>query len=315
MSVLELFTRHPANPILTVKDIPFPCKAVCNPAACRIEGETVLLLRAIDLQDRSHLVVARSQDGVGGWQVEAEPLLSPGPNAAWYETLGCEDPRITYLPDRQEYVIAYVGASEYGAGVCLATTRDFRTVERLGLVIHPYDKDAALFPRKIGGRYFLLHRPSAGPLENVWLSESEDLRHWGAPQCVLREEDKPGWDSGKVGAGPPPIETPDGWLLIFHGVEQRENGWLYRVGLTLLDLDDPSKIIARLPHWAMEPREAYEIAEDRPGILFPTGTTLVDGVLSLYYGAADTSVAFATANAATLLQALREAGAGARPSP
>lgn len=313
MSLEELFTRHPANPIITVQDIPFPAKSVCNPAACRLENETLLLLRVTDPEDVSQLVVARSSDGVGGWRFTTPPLLSPRPEAAWYETLGCEDPRITYLPDRREYVIAYVGYSQVGAGVCLATTWDFLTLERLGLVIHPYDKDAALFPRKIGGRYWLLHRPSSGPLENVWLSESEDLYHWGSPRCVLREEDKPGWDSGKVGAGPPPIETPDGWLLIYHGAEQKENGWLYRVGLTLLDLGDPSKIIARVPHWVLEPCEPYEISGDKPGIIFPTGTTLVNGVLSLYYGAADTSVALATAPLDSLLQALRKAGVESRP--
>ena len=306
MNDTELFQRHPANPILTVPDMPFPCKAVCNPAACRINGETLLLLRVIDPDDHSHLVVARSRDGVGDWQIQTPPLLSPGSDAAWYETLGCEDPRISYLPVRGEYVIAYVGYSPFGAGICLATTRDFHSVERLGLIIHPYNKDAALFPRQIGGRYWLLHRPTAGPLENVWLAESEDLRHWGNPQCVLQEKDQPGWDSGKVGAGPTPIETPDGWLLIFHGVQHTEEGWLYRAGLTLLDLENPSKIIARLPNWVLEPCEAYEMDGHKPGIIFPTGTVLIGDILYLYYGAADTSVALATAKLETLLGALRE---------
>ena len=308
MNGTELFLRHPANPILTVPDMPFPCKAVCNPAACRMDGKTVLLMRVIDPDDHSHLVVARSPDGIGDWQVQTPPLFSPGSPAAWYETWGCEDPRITYLPERGEYIIAYVGSSPFGAGVCLAATRDFHNVERLGLIIHPYSKDAALFPRQIGGRYRLLHRPTAGPLENVWLAESEDLLHWGNPRCVLQEEDQPGWASGKVGTGPPPIETPDGWLLIFHGVQHTEEGWLYRVGLALLDLDDPSKIIARLPHWVLEPHEAYEKDSHKPGILFPTGTVLTGDTLSLYYGAADTSVALATASLEMLLQALRESG-------
>jgi len=234
MNERELFRRDPANPILKAADMPFPCKAVCNPAACLVDGETLLLLRAIDNEDRSHLVVARSPDGIGGWRLQDPPLLSPGQNAAWYDAMGCEDPRITYLPDEGVYVIAYVGVSGQGAGVCLATTQDFQSVSRLGLVIHPYNKDAALFPRKIGGRYLLLHRPTAGPLENVWLSESKDLRHWGNPVCVLQEDQQPGWNSGKVGTGPTPIETPDGWLLIFHGVQLEQTGWLYRVGLALL---------------------------------------------------------------------------------
>lgn len=305
MNERELFRRDPANPILRAGDMPFPCKAVCNPAAC-LMGDETLLLRAIDTEGRSHLVVVRSQDGIGGWRVEDPPLLSPDQADEWYETLGCEDARITYLPDEGEYVIAYVGVSDQGAGVCLATTKDFQSVSRLGLVIHPYNKDAALFPRRIGGRYLLLHRPTAGPLENVWLSESEDLCHWGSPVCVLEEDQQPGWDSGKVGTGPTPIETPDGWLLIFHGVELEKSGWLYRVGLALLDRDDPGKIIAKAPNWVFGPMEPYELRAGLPGIVFPTGAVVQDGTLRLYYGAADTSVAVASAKLEDLLQVLRD---------
>jgi len=306
MSTPELFKRSPANPILKASDMPFPCQAVCNPAACLVDGETLLLLRVIDNDDHSHLVVARSQDGIGGWRMQDPPLLSPGQAAGWYETLGCEDPRITYLGDEGRYVIAYVGSSEQGAGVCLATTKDFRNVSQLGLVIHPYNKDAALFPRKIGGRYLLLHRPTAGPLENVWLSESEDLRHWGSPVCVLQEDQQPGWNSGKVGTGPTPIETPDGWLLIFHGVQLEETGWLYRVGLALLDLEDPSKIVAKGPSWVFGPTQPYELRGEKPGIVFPTGAVVQDGTLRMYYGAADTTVAVASAKLEDLLEVLRE---------
>ncbi len=306
MNEQELFTRSPKNPILQAGNLPFPCKAVCNPAACLLDGETLLLLRAIDNEDRSHLVVARSKDGVGGWQMQDPPLLSPNQGAGWYESRGCEDPRITYMADEGLYVIAYVGYSDQGAGVCLATTKDFQSVSRLGLVIHPYNKDAALFPRKIGGRYLLLHRPTAGPLENVWLSESDDLRHWGSPICVLQEDQQPGWDSGKVGTGPTPIETPEGWLLIFHGVEHEEKGWLYRVGLALLDLDDPSRIIAKAHNWVFGPTEPYELRGEQPGIVFPTGAVVEDGTLRLYYGAADVSVAVATARMDDLLQVLRD---------
>lgn len=306
MNEQELFQRNAANPILQASDMPFPCKAVCNPAACLVDGKTLLLLRVIDNEDRSHLVVARSQDGIGGWQIQDPPLLSPGHNAAWYETLGCEDPRITYLADEEQYVIAYVGSSDQGAGVCLATTKDFQSVSRLGLVIHPYNKDAALFPRKIGGRYLLLHRPTAGPLENVWLSESEDLRHWGNPVCVLQEDQQPGWDSGKVGTGPTPIETSEGWLLIFHGVQLEETGWLYRVGLALLDLDDPSRIIAKAPNWVFGPMESYELRGEKPGIVFPTGAVVQDETMRLYYGAADSTVAVANTRLENLLTILRE---------
>ena len=231
-NVKELFTRSPHNPIFTPSDLPYPAKFVCNPAATEIGDDTLLLLRVTDSRTGPTCTSpARPTAWAAGASTPSRcsrPDIAP----AWYDDMGCEDPRITWVPERGEYVIAYVGSSRYGAGVCLATTRDFLTVNRLGLVIHPYNKDAALFPRKIEGRYALLHRPTAGPLENIWLSqyEDEDLQDWGRPRCVLEECDQPGWDSGKVGTGPPPIETPDGWLLIFHGVQQVERGWVYRVG-------------------------------------------------------------------------------------
>lgn len=300
----ETFVRCERNPILTPADMPFPCKAVCNPGACLFEGETLLLLRVIDDDNHSHLHVARSKDGVTDWRIEKEALLTPRQGAAWYDDWGCEDPRITYMPECGEYMIVYVGWSRLGAGVCLASTRDFRTAERMGLMIHPYNKDAALFPRKIDGQYHLLHRPTAGPLENIWVSRSDDLIHWGDPRCVLEESDQPGWDSGKVGTGPPPIETTHGWLLIYHGVQQVDNGWEYRCGMAMLDKDDPSKVLGRWPAWIFGPKEPYEFQGNKPGIVFPTGLVVRDHTQYVYYGAADTCIGLATAKI-DMLQQLR----------
>ena len=260
----ELFQRHPANPILQPKDMPFPCKSVCNPGVCRFEGDVLLLLRVIGDDDRSHLYVARSQDGVTDWRIEPTPLLSPDIDARWYDDQACEDPRITYLEDREEWIIAYVGVSRFGAGVCLASTKDFQTVTRLGMAIHPYNKDAALLPRRINGTYRLLHRPTAGPLENIWMSESEDLIHWGNPCCVLEEQDQPGWDSGKVGTGPPPFEGEGGWVLIFHGVMRVNDAWEYplRPGPAGQRRPDPNHLpLARV---GLRPRRPLRDARRQP---------------------------------------------------
>lgn len=304
MDTMSLFTRAPSNPIIRPGDVPAPCMAVCNPGA-HLEGDdVVLLLRVIDPDNHSHIWVARSRDGASDWRYNPAPLLGPSVSTAWYETEGAEDARVVWSPERGEYVVAYVGVSRFGAGVCLATTRDFSEVTPLGLVIHPYNKDAALFPRQIGGRYYLLHRPTAGPLENIWVADSDNLTEWGNPRCVLEESDQPGWYSGKVGAGPPPIETEHGWLLIFHGVQLEETGWLYRVGLALLDREDPSRILAKTPQWVFGPEAAYEMQPPKPGIVFPCGAVIREGVLSLYYGAADSTVCLATAPLQSLLDAL-----------
>ncbi len=309
----ELFDRHPRNPIINPHDIPYPCDCVCNPAAHIVDGEVLLLLRVLDQEGSSHITVARSKDGVTDWRIEYMPLLAPGlhepdEEEMPYETWGCEDARITYLAERGEYVIAYTGYSPRGAGICLATTTDFRHVKRYGLVIAPNNKDAAVFPRKIGGKYWMLHRPMLGGQEHIWLTESEDLIHWGRPWCIIEERGGPWWDGDRVGAGPVPIETPEGWLLIYHGVKSTSHGPIYRVGLALLDLDDPRKVIKRLPFWVFGPKTDYEATGFIPGVVFPTGTVEMNGQLYMYYGAADTRIGLAVSTVQTLVDALNSEG-------
>ncbi len=310
MSVPPVFDRHPANPLLLPKDSPIPCKSICNPAAATIGGETLLLTRIIDNNDVSHLWVARSPNGVDGWRFDPRPLLAPSERAdasganEWYDTLGCEDPRVTYLPERAGYLIVYVGYSPFGAGVCLAATADFRQAERMGIVIPPYDKDAVAFPRHIGGRYLMLHRPTINGLENIWLMESDDLLHWGRPICVLQKGND-GWDGGKIGSGTPPIETPEGWLLIFHGAENTAQGWVYQVGLALLDLEDPTKVLARTKMPVFSPETSYEQGGVKPGIVFPTGLLRQGDDLRMYYGAADVGIALASTTVGRLLEAVK----------
>ncbi len=309
----ELFERHPQNPIINPHDLPYPCDCVCNPGAHIVDGEVLLLLRVLDQEGSSHITVARSKNGVDNWRIEYIPILAPGLHEEGdeeqpYESWGCEDARLTYLEERGEYVIAYTGYSPRGAGICLATTKDFRKVKRYGLVIAPNNKDAAIFPRKIGGKYWMLHRPMLGGQEHIWLTESEDLIHWGKPWCIIEERGGPWWDGDRVGTGPVPIETPEGWLLIYHGVKSTSHGPIYRVGLALLDLENPRKVLKRMPRWIFGPKESYESSGFIPGVVFPTGTVEMDGKLFMYYGAADTRIGLAISTVETLLQALREEG-------
>ncbi len=304
----ELFERSAYNPIINPSDIPYPCDCVCNPGAICVSGETLLLLRVIDQLGSSHITVARSKNGETDWKIDTEPLLAPTDRNLPYEVYGCEDPRVSFLEDRDEYAITYTGFSPLGAGVCIATTKDFRTVERFGLVLAPNNKDASIFPRKIKGRYWMLHRPALGSMEHIWLAESEDLIHWGRPWMIIEERGGPWWDGEKVGGGPPPIETPDGWLIIFHGVQQTSHGPIYRVGIALLDLEDPRKVIRRLPRWVFGPKETYESTGLIPGVVFPTGAVVEGDDIHLYYGAADTRIGLAHGKISTLLAALRQEG-------
>jgi predicted GH43/DUF377 family glycosyl hydrolase len=293
-----LFVRSPANPIVTAADLPYHANTVFNPGATRVGDETVLLIRVEDLRGISQLQVARSTDGEHDWRFDPEPLLRADVDLDPEETWGCEDPRLTWLAERDEWAIAYTAYSRRGPLVSLATTRDFRTVQRLGPVMPPEDKDASLFPVRFGGRWAMIHRPTPlRGLAHMWLSFSPDMRHWGDHKLLLEAHEGAWWDAGKIGLGPPPLETAHGWLLMYHGVRQTSDGPIYRVGLALLDRDDPSIVLCRCPEWVFAPEAPYEITGDVGRVVFPCGWVLDEpnDRLSLYYGAADTVIGMATA--------------------
>ena len=234
-----------------------------------------------------------------GRPLHGQPLLE-----TQEECWGIEDPRITKCDD--DYYIVYTGFSSGGPLVCLASTRDFRTFTRVGVLSSPEDKDAALFPRRFDGQWKLLHRPvprAEGMGAHIWLSTSPDLEHWGNPQLLFEARKGGWWDSNKIGLGPPPMETAKGWLICYHGVKTTAAGNLYRLGLALLDLADPTKVIARSNEWVFGPSAPYEVTGDVPGVVFPCGWLLMpDGdTVRMYYGAADTTIAVAEASLADLL--------------
>lgn len=299
-----LLQRHATNPILTAADWPYAVHSVFNAGATRLrDGTTLLLCRVEDRTGHSHLCAARSANGVDGWVIDAEPTLRPDPERHPEELWGIEDPRITFVEELGRYVIAYTAFGRGGPGVALALTDDFRSFERLGQVLQPEDKDAALLPRRVDGRFALLHRPMTHGRGDIWLSFSPDLRTWGAHHPVLQARRGGWWDANKVGLSPPLIETPRGWLMMYHGVRQTASGSLYRLGLALLDLERPDQCLLRGPCWIFGPDAPYEREGDVPGVTFPCGYTLdPDGdTLNLYYGAADTTVALATGSTRQML--------------
>jgi len=308
MSTPGLFSRYVGNPILTAADIPYRANTVFNAAAAAIDGESILLMRVKDLRGISHLTVARSDDGRTGWRVDPEPTVMPDPDHHPEEVWGIEDPRITWLPEREEWAVAYTAYSRRGPLVSLATTHDFRHFHRLGPAMPPEDKDAALFPRRIDGRWALIHRPTplAGPA-HIWLAFSPDLRHWGDHTLLLPAREGAWWDAGKIGLGPPPLETPEGWLMLYHGVRSTASGSLYRAGLALLDLEDPRRVLHRTDEWVFGPSEPYEQTGDVGGVVFPCGWIHdpVTDELRIYYGAADSAIALATATLSDLVAYVR----------
>jgi len=305
---LELFHRYQANPILTAADWPYPIHSVFNAGATLLpDGTTLLLCRVENHRGHSHLCVARSANGMDHWQIDQQPTLLPDPESP-EELWGIEDPRITYVGELKKYVIAYTAYSRVGPGVDLALTEDFKHFERYGMIMPPEDKDAALFPHRIDGRWAMIHRPVSFHGAHMWMSYSPDLRHWGGHKLMLKAREGGWWDANKIGLSPPPIETEQGWLVIYHGVRQTPGGCIYRLGLALFDLKAPERCLKRGDEWIFGPQERYEKRGDVSNVVFPCGTTVApDGdTIRLYYGAADTTIALATGSIRACLARLND---------
>ncbi len=304
-----LFERDPRNPILRAGDLPYPANSVFNAGVTEIDGETLLLLRVEDRRGISHLTVARSRNGVDGWRIDPEPSLPPSPEAHPEEIWGIEDPRITYLEEQRLWAITYTAYSSAGPLVSLATTTDFRTFRRLGPVMPPEDKDAALFPVRFGGRWAMIHRPVStfpGVGAHIWISYSPDLKHWGDHKVLIPARQGGWWDANKVGLSPPPLLTPEGWLILYHGVRTTASGAIYRLGLALLDRENPCRVLARSDEWIFGPEEEYELFGDVGKVVFPCGWLLDGDEIRLYYGAADSCLALARGRLSELLAWLGE---------
>lgn len=301
---IPLLTRHAGNPILSRENWPYPINSVFNAAAVRLaDGDTLLLCRVEDRRGISHLCAARSANGVDEWRIDTEPTLLANPREYPEEVWGIEDPRITYVPELEKYAVAYTSFARGGPGVSLALTRDFHDFERYGVIMQPEDKDAALLPRRINGYWAMIHRPVTTLGAHMWISFSPDLRHWGSHKIMLEARRGGWWDANKIGLCSPPIETPKGWLTIYHGVRHTASGSIYRLGLALFDLERPDVCLQRGESWMFGPEASYERTGDVNDVVFPCGQTIdADGdTINLYYGAADSCIALATGSISAFL--------------
>lgn len=293
----ELFIRNANNPIIKPVDIPYSVNAVFNAGCTRYNNETLLLLRVEDKRGISHFTIARSKNGINKWKIDAKPAMEPLPDIYSEERWGIEDPRITFLQDLNKWAIVYVAFSDNAPSVSLALTEDFKSFERIGAVLPPENKDAALFPVKFNGKWAMIHRPAPrrkGCKPNIWLSYSPDLKNWGNHKPLLKAREGTFWDSTKVGLSAQPLLTTKGWLILYHGVKETSNGNMYRLGLALLDKDNPRKIIERSSEWVFGPTTDYERLGDVGNVTFSCGWLIERKEIRLYYGAADSALCLAT---------------------
>ncbi len=246
------------------------------------------------LTSLSHFRVATSDDGVC-FRADPRPAFFP---ATRYEAFGVEDARITQIDGA--YYVNYTAASGLGIVTALARTADFRTFERLGIIFGPDNKDVAIFPEKIGGRYHAFHRPAVrhAGLPSIWIASSENLIDWGRHEIVVRPRSDR-WDCERVGAGSAPVKTPHGWLALYHAADHATR---YCLGALLLDLEEPWKVIARSDEPFFVPEALYERTGFMPDVVFHNGTVdRGDGTLELYYGGADLVTCGASVRIADLL--------------
>ncbi len=303
---MPIIRRYESNPIITADDLPCQSSAVFNSGCIKEDGLYRMMLRIEDIDGAQHFRTAQSQDGIKFTIAEDPVAIPPSEDMHRFELL-CYDPRITKLEDT--FYITYAAHGSKGVRIALLRTDDFVNYERIGYISQPDNRNGVLFPERIGGRYVRFDRPTVahgqGGKGDIWVSFSPDLVHWGDSRLVA-ETRLERWDGHKLGAGPAPLRTDEGWLVLYHGVYERCNGLVYRCGVMLLDLEQPWKVIARSKGCIMGPREPYERVGDVPNVVFVTGAVAeADGTVKLYYGAADTVMCLAFSTLDELIDAAK----------
>jgi beta-1,4-mannooligosaccharide/beta-1,4-mannosyl-N-acetylglucosamine phosphorylase len=301
----DVVWRYSGNPIIGWN--PIPCAArIFNSAVVPVDGAFAGVFRADHRNGRPQLHVGRSADALR-WKIADDPIRWVDADDMPRPTSYAYDPRVVLLDG--SYHVTWCDDFP-GPSIGLGKTDDFARFVRLETALMPFNRNGVLFPRKIRGQYVMLSRPSDSGhtrFGDIILSHSPDLVYWGRHRLVMRSGGLGWWQGVKIGAGPVPIETCEGWLLFYHGVSGPCNGFVYSMGAALLDLDEPQRVIYRTRDYLLTPEKEYETVGFVPNVAFPCAT-LVDadsGRIAIYYGAADTYTAVAFAQVDELLDHLK----------
>ncbi len=313
----DIVKRYVNNPILTPDDMPAPCCAVYNSGVVKTpEGEYIMASRFEEPNKTQCIWVSRSKDGIN-FVPDAEPVkivCKPEDEEEFNEIVYLNgnkgsligswfDPRIN--PVDGEYYITYCVGGDYGCRIAIGKTKDFKTIEHVSFPMHVLNRNAVLFPEKINGEYWMLHRPQNAASTSggfIWIASTRDWEYWGNCKVVAKPEQY--WENTKIGPAAPPIKTEKGWLIVYHGVFPNCNGVNYGCGVMMLDLEKPWKVIGRCPDPILYVKEPYEMIGQVPNVIFP-GAVIPedDGTVKIYYGGADYVQCLATAKLDDLINA------------
>lgn len=301
-----VFRRYEHNPVVTAANVP-RANSIHNSAIVRLpSGKYAGVFRVDEIDFCYRLHAGFSDDGVK-WGIDPDYIRMLSDDPEIFVSDHSYDPRITEIEG--VYYLTWCNSKPRGGpAIGMAKTTDFKTFVQMEDPFQPPNRNAVLFPRKLNGKYAMLHRPSDRghtPFGDVWYSESPDLTHWGHHRFVFGPS--PGWQGTKVGPGPSPIETDEGWLLIYHGVWGSCNGFLYYAGGALLDLEKPWKVLYRTRDYLIAPTMPYERVGDVPNVVFPSAAVVYPetNTIRVYYGCADTCVSMAEADMGELIEFIK----------
>lgn len=305
---LDPVWRFSGNPIIGRRGNKIS-NSVFNSAVVRFEDGFAGVFRCDSRSISMDIFVGRSKDGIH-WEIEDTPIQFEGADPEILKREYRYDPRVCFIEDR--YYVTWCNGY-HGPTIGIAYTFDFKKFVQLENAYLPFNRNGVLFPRKINGMYMMLNRPSDNghtPFGDIFISQSKDLEFWGRHRYVMGtiKEDASAWQSTKIGPGPIPIETKEGWLMIYHGVINTCNGFVYRMGVALLDLDEPWKVLKRSKNYILAPHELYECVGDVPNVVFPCATLHDEetGRIAIYYGCADTVTGLAFTTVDKLLAYVKE---------
>jgi beta-1,4-mannooligosaccharide/beta-1,4-mannosyl-N-acetylglucosamine phosphorylase len=302
----QVVWRYDANPIIGWNPIPSAAR-IYNSAVVPYKGEFAGVFRADHKNGRANIHFGTSKDAIK-WDIRNEIIQWKDLNGKDFEPGYAYDPRVVRI--ESSYYVTWC-TEFYGPAIGVGKTDDFISWTRLPNAFIPYNRNGVLFPRKINGKYIMLSRPSDTghtPFGDIFLSESLDMIHWGNHKYVMGKGGRGWWQGTKIGAGPVPIETKEGWLLIYHGVSGTCNGFVYSFGAALLDINEPSRVLYRTRDYILTPEKSYETTGFVPNVAFPCATLFDDetGRIAIYYGAADTFTAIAFTQADILIDYIKK---------